>query len=181
MLAFSSSIICLTPLMLTRNNRQLSRLYISYFFTRKQAQETRIAIRERKPLFQALFFSSVLVCLGSSFSYIIFWYLNIDREFRNMLVKATLGLASSWFIFFFCRSFERFIRDWIWLIMSVGLAQLLDVHLNPMCRDEIVVTTMLITVITKWLVKRINHTTSVTVFRSNITEKLKKIIKTKFD
>lgn len=175
MLAFSCSIICLTPLMLTQNNRQLSRLYISYFFTRKQAQETRIAIRERKPLFQALFFSSVLVCVGSSFSYLLFWYLNIDREIRNVLVKMTLGLASSWFIFFLCRSFERFVRDWIWLIMSVGLAQVLDIHLNPMCRDEIVVTTMLITVIAKWLMLKFSDTTYVSVFKSNMKEKLIKL------
>lgn len=175
MLAFSCSIICLTPLMLTQNNRQLSRLYISYFFTRKQAQETRIAIRERKPLFQALFFSSVLVCVGSSFSYLLFWYLNIDREIRNVLVKMTLGLASSWFIFFLCRSFERFVRDWIWLIMSVGLAQVLDIHLNPMCRDEIVVTTMLITVIAKWLMLKFSNTTYVSVFKSNMKEKLIKL------
>lgn len=177
MLAFSCSIICLTPLMLTQNNRQLSRLYISYFFTRKQAQETRIAIRERKPLFQALFFSSVLVCVGSSFSYLLFWYLNIDREIRNVLVKMTLGLASSWFIFFLCRSFERFVRDWIWLIMSVGLAQVLDIHLNPMCRDEIVVTTMLITVIAKWLMLKFSDTTYVSVFKSNMKEKLIKLKK----
>ena len=153
MLAFSCSVICFTPLMLTQKNRQLSRLYISYFFTRKQANETRVAVRERKPLFQALFFSSVVVCIGSFFSYLIFWYLNVDREIRNILVKLTLGLAASWFIFFLCRSFERFVRDWIWIVMSVGLAQVLDTHLNPMCRDEILVTTMIITYITKWLLK----------------------------
>jgi len=180
MLTFSSSIICLTPFMLTQNNRQLSRLYISYFFTRKQAHETRIAIRERKPLFQALFFSSVVVCVGSSFSYLFFWYLNIDREMRNVLVNITLGLASSWFIFFLCRSFERFIRDWIWLFMSVGLAQVLDMHLNPMCRDEIVVTTMLITVMSKWLVRKVSQTTYISNVQTNVKEKLRKL-KPKFD
>jgi len=153
MLAFSCTIICFTPLMLTQKNRQLSRLYISYFFTRKQANETRVAVRERKPLFQALFFSSVVICIGSSFSYLIFWYLNVDREIRNVLLKLTLGLAASWFIFFLCRSFERFVRDWIWIVMSVGLAQVLDSHLNPMCRDEILVTIMIITYITKWILK----------------------------
>ena len=156
MLAFSCSVICFTPLMLTQKNRQLSRLYISYFFTRKQANETRVAVRERKPLFQALFFSSVVICMGSSFYYLIFSYLNVDREIRNILVKLTLGLAASWFIFFLCRSFERFVRDWIWIVMSVGLAQVLDSHLNPMCRNEILVTTMIITYITKWFLKIIS-------------------------
>jgi hypothetical protein len=77
-------------------------------------------------------------------SYVIYTYCGIDRELRNLLLKITIGIASSWFVFFLCRSFERFCRDWVWVPMSVCLAQLLDLHLNPLSRDEVVVSTLLI-------------------------------------
>ena len=114
--------------------------YLRYFFTRVQAEETRLVIRERLPVFQAIYFSSALLILGSAGSYLIYSYFGIDREIRNVLVKITLAVGSSWFVFFVCRSFERFFRDWVWLVMSVGLAQVMDGHLNPMCKDEMVVS-----------------------------------------
>jgi hypothetical protein len=64
--------------------------------------------------------------------------------------------------------------------MSVGLAQVLDMHLNPMCRDEIVVTTMLITVMSKWLVRKVSQTTYISNVQTNVKEKLRKL-KPKFD
>jgi hypothetical protein len=64
-ITFSCCIVSLTPLMLTKKNRHLARLYFNYFFTRIQAEETRMVFRQRLPVFQALFFSSVLVCVGS--------------------------------------------------------------------------------------------------------------------
>lgn len=143
-ITFSCCIVSLTPLMLTKKNRHLSRLYFNYFFTRIQAEETKMVFRQRMPVFQALFFSSALVCIGSGGSYIIYTYCGIDRELRNLLLKMTLGVASSWFVFFLCRSFERFCRDWVWVPMSVCLAQLLDLHLNPLSRDEVVASTLLI-------------------------------------
>ena len=147
-ISFSCCIVALTPLMLTKKNRHLARLYFNYFFTRIQAEETRLVFRQRMPVFQALFFSSALVCIGSGGSYIIYTYCGIDRELRNFLLQLTIGLASSWFVFFLCRSFERFCRDWVWVPMSVCLAQLLDLHLNPLSRDEVVVATLLISLFT---------------------------------
>ena len=143
-ITFSCCIVSLTPLMLTKKNRHLSRLYFNYFFTRIQAEETKMVFRQRLPVLQALFFSSALVCIGSGGSYIIYTYCGIDRELRNLLLKITIGIASSWFVFFLCRSFERFCKDWVWVPMSVCLAQLLDSHLNPLSRDEVVVSTLLI-------------------------------------
>jgi Hydroxymethylglutaryl-coenzyme A reductase len=143
-ITFSCCIVSLTPLMLTKKNRHLARLYFNYFFTRIQAEETKMVFRQRMPVFQALFFSSALVCIGSGGSYIIYTYCGIDRELRNLLLKMTLGVSSSWFVFFLCRSFERFCRDWVWVPMSVCLAQLLDLHLNPLSRDEVVASTLLI-------------------------------------
>ena len=147
-ISFSCCIVALTPLMLTKKNRHLARLYFNYFFTRIQAEETRQVFRQRMPVFQALFFSSALVCIGSGGSYIIYTYCGIDRELRNFLLQLTIGVASSWFVFFLCRSFERFCRDWVWVPMSVCLAQLLDLHLNPLSRDEVVAATLLISLCT---------------------------------
>ena len=143
-ISFSGCVVLLTPLMLTRKNRHLARLYLKYFFTRIQAEETKMVFRQRMPVFQALFFSSALVCIGAGGSYITYTYCGIDRELRNLLLKITIGVASSWFVFFLCRSFERFCRDWVWVPMSVCLAQLLDLHLNPLSRDEVVASTLLI-------------------------------------
>ena len=103
-----------------------------------------MVIQQRLPVFQALFFSSAVMCVGSTRSYIIYSYFGIDREIRNTMLKLTMGVAASWFAFFLCRSFERFFRDWLWLAMSVALAQLLDGHLNPLCRDEVMVVTIVV-------------------------------------
>ena len=143
-LVFSCCIVSLAPLMLTRKNRHLARLYLKYFFTRIQADETRMVIRQRLPLFQALFFSSALMCFGSALAYTIYIYCGIHRETRNFFVKITIGIASSWFIFFLCRSYERFVKDWVWVPMAVTLAQVLVLHLNPLSRDEMIVTALFI-------------------------------------
>jgi len=148
-LGFSCCFVCMAPLMLTKKNRHLASLYFKYFFTRIQAEETRMVIKQRLPVFQALFFSSVVMCVGSAGSFIIYSYFGIDRDTRNTMLKVTMGISSSWFVFFLCRSFERFFRDWLWLAMSVGLAQLLDGHLNPLSRDEFMVVTILVSYLAK--------------------------------
>lgn len=73
-----------------------------------------VIIRQRTPLFQALFFSSALMCIGTASSYAVYYYFGsvVDREIRNALLKLTISMAVSWFTFFLCRSFERFCRDW---------------------------------------------------------------------
>jgi hypothetical protein len=77
-------------------------------------------IKQRTPLFQALFFSSALVCVGSASSYAIYYYMGgfVGREIRNSLLKLTISISVSWFAFFLCRSFERFCRDWGNLILN---------------------------------------------------------------
>eukprot|EP01036_Dinobryon_divergens_P022632 gene22630-30907_t len=132
-------------------NRFLYRLYLSYFFTRHE--ETKVIIRQRTPLFQALFFSSALMCIGTASSYAVYYYFGsvVDREIRNALLKLTISMAVSWFTFFLCRSFERFCRDWA---MSVGLAQMLDHHLNPLCRTNVIVATIILSQVVKFSVPK---------------------------
>jgi hypothetical protein len=146
LLAFSSSVVCFTPLMLTSRNRQLARVYISYFFGRRQARETRESIRERLPLFQALFFSCALMCTGSAGSYIMYSYMGVGREARNMLIQTTMGVSAGWFVFVLCRSFENFFHQWSWLVLTACLLQFLEPHLNPKCYSEAIVAVTLITI-----------------------------------
>ena len=80
-------------------------------------------IKQRLPVFQAVFFSCALICVGASCAYITHSYCGIEREMRNVLLKATIGLSAGWFVFFLCRSFERFFKDWVWLVMAAALAQ----------------------------------------------------------
>lgn len=151
----STSVVCLTPLMLTKSNRNSARLYFNYFFTRTQAQETRIQIKKRLPVFQALFFSSAVIFFGFGAIYVAYYYDFMQREVRNACFKGTLSLAISWFTFSFCRSFERFFRDWLWIAVSVSLAHMLDKYLNPMCRNEVVVATMVISQLIRLIIPHI--------------------------
>lgn len=151
----STSVVCLTPLMLTKHNRSSAKQYFNYYFTRMQAQETRTQIKKRLPVFQALFFSSVVIFFGFGAIYVAYYYDFLERETRNMCFKGTLALAISWFTFSFCRSFERFFRDWLWIAVSVSLAHILDKYLNPMCRNEVVVATMVISQVIRLLIPHI--------------------------
>jgi hypothetical protein len=150
----SSSVVCLTPLMLTKHNRQLAKHYFNYFFTRMQAQDTRQQIKKRLPVFQALFFSSLVVVLGFTATYLVYYHGLLERESRNVSFKFILSVAISWFVFSLCRSFERFFRDWLWIAMSVSLANDLDPHLNPLCRNEVVFATMLMSQCVRLVVPR---------------------------
>jgi len=151
---FSTSVVCLTPLMFTKHNRQSVRVYFNYFFTRIQAQETRQQIIKRLPLLQALFFSSVVIFFGFAVVYSAYYYDLMDREIRNTCLKTILSVAISWFIFSLCRSFERFFKDWLWILMSVTLSHILDPHLNPTCRNEVVVATMVMSQVVRLIVPR---------------------------
>ena len=156
-------VVMLTPLMFTRKNRHLARLYFNYFFTRIQAEETRLVIKQRLPLFQAVFFSSLLTCVGSTCAYLIYAYCGVEREWRNILLKATIAISASWLVFYIARAFERFFKDWIWLAMSVALAMILDPHLNPHIRVEVVFSAMIISSIIKLSIPRV-----VKIIRGNI-------------
>ena len=65
----------------------LSRAYnysgSSYFFTRVQAEETKQVIRQRYPVFQAIYFSSVLICSGVITIHFLYSYVGVmSREAR---------------------------------------------------------------------------------------------------
>ena len=86
---FSACVVCLTPLMLLKSNRYRTRMYFNYFFTRSQAEESRKVIKQRIPLFQAFFFSSVVICVGFSTSYVIYHYTDMDREWRDIMFQVS--------------------------------------------------------------------------------------------
>ena len=154
-LTISGFVLLLTPFMLKKSNRHLARHYLKYFFTRVQAEETRQVIKERLPLFQALFFSSTLIFLGSAGSYIIYSYSGIDRETRNFLLRMTIAIASGWLIFFLCRSFERFCHDWMWVGLSLALSSRLELHINPMCRDKVMIASLFINFVMKFIIRKV--------------------------
>ena len=172
-LVLSVLIILSTPLMLTRKNRHLAVLYFNYFFHKFYffneqkgiaSKETRTVLRERLPLFQAVFFSSAVMCVGTSGSYIIYSYFGIDRETRNEIIKIVMGLAISWLVFFLCRSFEVFFKKWAWLGMTVSLLKFMESHLNPMCREEAMAAITLMTLfIDKVFIPKLNFPQSATV------------------
>jgi hypothetical protein len=151
----SGFVLCLAPIMLKAKNRHLAGHYLAYFLPGVKEEATIHVIRRRLPVFQAVFFSSAAVCIGSAGAYVSYAYFGIDREHRNIITKLTLGFAASWLVFFFCRSFERFLRDWLWVGMSIGLAQILYNHLNPLCHDELSVAAIAVSFLAKALINRL--------------------------
>jgi len=149
-LAFSTAVVSLAPLMFTKRNRHLARLYIDYFFNRRNIRETSEFMQEGLPLFQALFFSCALMCTGSAGAHIIYSYLGISREVRNAIIQIAMGLSMGWFVFVLCRSFERFFQSWSWLALTACLLQFLEPHLNQQCRDEAVVVVLFITAVIEY-------------------------------
>ena len=140
-------ILLLFPLMLQQKNLLNARLYLKYFFTRVQAEEARILIRQKLPLFQATFFSSALVCMGALVAHVTYSQCGIDRETRNSIIRVTMALSAGWFVFFLCRSFERFCHDWFWVVMSITLNNQLEQHLNPSSRDKVLLASLLVSFI----------------------------------
>ena len=132
---FSSFIVCFAPLYVTRSNRQLARLYLSYFYPQGQAIEAKNLIREKMPFFQAIFFSSLLFFVGSIVSYLCFKYVGLGRESRNKVLLLLLCVSTVWFVFFLVRSFQRFVRAWLWVFLSVlltGTLAVLEVDIFPL-------------------------------------------------
>jgi hypothetical protein len=130
-------------------------LYFHYFFTRLEAEEARLLIRQRRPLFQALYFSSALLCTGCIASYMAYHCLSIERELRNGLLRASIGAAVAWLAFFLCRSFERFFAEWMWIAVSVGLARSMEAQLNPLSRDKVAVVLLLLSLAMVLLIRRL--------------------------
>lgn len=132
------------PLMLQPKNLHMARHYLKYFFTRMQAEETRQLIHQKLPLFQATFFSSALLFVGTLTARLIYSYCGVDRETRNVLIRCTMALSASWFVFFLCRSFERFCHDWFWVVLSITLTNQLEAHLNPSSRNKVILASLLL-------------------------------------
>ena len=149
--SFSTAVVGLTPLMLIPKNRKLARLYFQYFFSRFQVEEARMLIRQKLPVFQAIYFSCSMILWGSLAVYFICSYYGIERETRNTVLKVLLGLACAWFVFSLCRSLETFMKEWIWIAMSIILAQFLESNLNPMSTDEVFFATLFISQMIKYL------------------------------
>jgi hypothetical protein len=149
-LVFSGAVVSLTPFMFTKRHKHLAKLYLRYFFQRKQAREVRSLMRERLPLFQALYFSCAAMSIGGVAGFCIYSYLGIDREIRNTIYKTTLALSTAWLAFFLCRTFERFFRRWSWVLMTYALTLMLELHLNPESKNEAVVAIILLTFAVDW-------------------------------
>jgi hypothetical protein len=139
----SCCVVSLTPFMLTRKNRLLIYQYVRHHFSRNRMGDTDLIIRDKLPLFQSLYLSSVVVCLGSTLSLLSFLYFGIDREMRNTLLKLTFAIAGSLLTFFLCQSFERFFNQWFWVIVAVYLAKSIEMHVNPMSRDKALIVCIL--------------------------------------
>lgn len=162
--SISFGILCLAPLMLTKKHRHHAQLYLHYFFTSSQAEEARHLIKKRMPLFQALFFSSALLCFGGISSYMIYHYFGVDRDTRNTILKWVIAASLSWLAFFFCRSFERFFSEWIWIAISVGMAKTMEDQLNPLSRDKTVVSLLVVSLVMVQCIKQIFHTKEIKSF-----------------
>ena len=126
----SVAVVGLGPLMLTAKNRHLAWHYVRYFFTRGHAIETTLLIQEKVPFFQAIFFSSLLVVVGTAFSSALYTCLGIGREAKNAILCLTLSLASAWLVFFLCRAFSRFIRYVSYYILSYRLTEVDHTHVT---------------------------------------------------
>lgn len=151
-------IVSLFPIMLMKKNRDLMKLYIRYFFSRRLADETKQLIKLQRPLFQALYFSCFLLHVGSISSYLVYHYVGIDRELRNTCLKFTIGIAASWFTFFVCRAFERFLCNWIWVALSMEMSRISYMHINPFCRYEVSAFCFLVSLMVALLSSRIMRT-----------------------
>lgn len=155
LLGTGAVVLCLTPFMLTRKNRQLALAYLDYYFNQTQAAEAKQIFRKKKPLFQSLFFSSLLLCSASVAIYMMYHYAIIDREFRNTLLRLNIGISLSWFAFFLCRSFEQLFSDWIWLAMSFMVANFIEKHLNPLAHFTIQVLVTVFSGVISYMIRRL--------------------------
>lgn len=177
LLGTSSLLVGLTPFMLRHKNRQLAGMYLHYFFNRKQAAEAKQLLRQKKPLFQALFFSGLLSCSGCAAVYSLYYYGGIDRELRNNLMRCIISLAGGWCTFFVCRSFERFLSNWVWVAMAVGLGRMLEEHINPIARDKIAVVLVVFSFLAVMGMRRLWRTSGVQAVLKSILRSVSSSVK----
>lgn len=177
LLSLCCTVLLLAPPMMTKRRRHVAWMYLHYFFSRRQQEEARSVVKERWPVFQALFFSSALVCLGCAASYLLYVYEGVDRETRNVLLCCCLSAGASWLTFFLCRYFERFFRDWVWVAMALALARVSEDHLNPHCRDKVLVANLFISLVVLKGVVWVLQLSAVDVFYQKIQSKTRRKIK----
>ena len=77
--------------------------------------------------------------------------------FPNSLMKVFVAIAAGWLVFTICRSFERFVKNWVWVGMATALAQILDKHLNPSCKVKLVFSSMVISFVLRLIVSRVRR------------------------
>jgi hypothetical protein len=160
LLVISSITLCLSPIMLLKKYRNLASLYLNYFFNRNQALEAKLLLKKKRPIFQAFYFSCLLLCAGCGASYMLYYYDLLHREHRNVFAKVTISIASGWFTFFFCRSFEKILSDWSWMLMVAGLQTLLEAHFNPNVNNKLVLVVSFLSFFIVFLTRRLWQLTS---------------------
>lgn len=139
LLCLSGCVVCLAPIMFTAKNRRMIFIYLSYFFGPTKHEETRFITKERKPLFHALFLSSVLMIFGSTLCYVFYHYFGINREVRNTLLKIVITASISWFTFFVGRSFDVFASHVSWIPLASNITRKLSYFTNPKCSVKLMV------------------------------------------
>jgi len=64
-------------------------------------------------------------------------YVRVCMYVCMYVCQLTLGVSCSWFSFFLTKSFERFLNQWLWLAIAVYWVRAVDVHFNPLAREEV--------------------------------------------
>ena len=148
LLTIGTTIIALTPFMFTKRNRQLTSLYFHYFFRSSQLEEdSKLFLRQQRPVFQAMYFSAILLTFGSAGSYLLYHYFQIDRESRNLLLRLIFAVSLSWCAFFIARSFDRYFRDWGWIVLSLASLNMVKDRMNPQVQDRMMILCLLISLL----------------------------------
>eukprot|EP00981_Chlorochromonas_danica_P003561 scaffold659_cov192-Ochromonas_danica.AAC.74 len=168
-------LICLTPFMLKRKHRHHAKRYLFSLFSKAQADEARGLIRERLPLFQALYFSSCLLCFGSLGIYMIHCYFGISRDERNLMLRVMIAASLALLTNFVCRSFERFFVEWSWIALAVFLSEIIFPQLNPLSRDKVFVVLALITFGMEMILRKLLQVKAVKMLLEAINNQLGKI------
>ena len=141
-LPVSGCIALLTPFMFTKHNRTTAKLYVSYFlkrpWARHEREDIRSIIRDSFPVFQTLYFSSILAISGTAVGYFLYVYGDVSRDSRNRCVQGSIALSLAWSVFSVGRYLEVQCKEHFWLGMSVVLYRyLLYSHINPATRTEV--------------------------------------------
>lgn len=154
-LCLSCGIVLLTPFMFTQRNKERTQLFIAYFnklpWNSHEREEIRGMFRDTLPAFQTVYFSSLVVCIGSALAYFVYMYCGVVRGTRNLMLQYSVAVALSWCCFCCARYFEDTCRDYLWLGMSAVLYTVLDGHINSGSRDEVIVCILVLSYLVKYV------------------------------